>query len=168
MFHIFTILLISLDLFGEAEFEYDKDFFNQEIENEYFIDDPTLEKKTVVVQVENISAKEVEEKFQNGVKKDFYSDGKLKYEISYRNGQKDGMEKLFYSDGKLKSEIAFRDGRKDGMEKLFYSDGKLKSETNYRDNRKDGFEKIFYSDGRISSEIEYRDGREIRVIFRGR
>jgi len=176
---IFIITLYSIAGFAMDSFVGDDEFFSQTVGNngEYFTDDPALK-------IENSR----EEKVQNrdfyryeevdsyikpqartvldGVQRAFYPDGKLKYEIGYRNGRKDGMEKIFYSDGKLRSETSYRDGRKDGMEKIFYSDGKLRSETSYRNGRKDGMEKIFYSDGRLRSEIIYRNGRIERVLYK--
>jgi hypothetical protein len=171
----FLTFVISLVLYGDRmDFVSDEEFFAQEVvgEDEYFSGDPAIRERSDkedhsvrIIDVDPIGNKRPIA-IRDGVDKAFYSDGKLRYEIGYRNGLKDGMEKIFYSDGKLRSETGYRDGRKDGMEKLFYSDGKLRSETSYRDGRKDGMEKLFYYDGRIRSEIIYRNGRVERVIFK--
>jgi antitoxin component YwqK of YwqJK toxin-antitoxin module len=142
-----------------GDFENDDDFFNQKIEDsEYFKDDESdkFSPENSFLKREDNEKEQIENprnsKISDGIDKAFYPDGKLKYEISYRDGRRDGMEKLFYPDGKLKSEISYRNGRRDGMEKLFYPDGKLKSETSYQNGRKSGIEKLFAPDGRFISE----------------
>ena len=127
-------ILLSMSLFAINDFVQDEDFFSQQIgdENEYFSDDPAIDSNPIVQPTVHYYQKEY---IPDGVQKAFYSDGKLKYEISYFGGRKDGMEKIFYPDGKLKSETNYRDGRKDGMEKIFRPDGRIYSEIIYRNGR---------------------------------
>ncbi len=152
---ILTFTLINLVVvvtnMSSNDFENDVDFFQQKIdgENEYFSDDPYIKK------------------YKSKEKNDI----KISTSLNIKENEfvnLNGIKNEFYSDGKLKSEISFRDGKKDGMKKIFYSDGKLKSETSFRDGNKDGFEKLFYSDGRLKSEIEYRNGQVSRVFFQNR
>ena len=174
--YLLIFALVTTSLFSQSDFESDSDFFSQDIDSEYFVDEaPSKPQKVVNVKksddyfdddpIYSNQQNQVQSAKADGIDRAFYPNGRLKYEIGYRGGLKDGMEKIFYPDGKLKSETGYRDGRKDGMEKLFYSDGKLKSETNYRNDRKSGFEKTFYSNGQFRSEIEYRNGKKIRTLF---
>jgi len=174
--YLLIFALVTTNLFSQSDFESDSNFFNQDIDSEYFVDEAPSKPQKKIIKIKNDDyfdddprnfnqQNQVQNIKADGVDKAFYPNGRLKYEIGYRGGRKDGMEKIFYSDGKLKSETGYRNGRKDGMEKIFYSDGKLKSETNYRNGRKSGFEKTFYSNGQFRSEIEYSNGRKVRTLF---
>jgi len=120
----------------EQDFENDDEFFKQQInnknsQNEYFNDDPAVKKNNNFVinqPKEPLKPKEPEISEEDDRSSNSQHNEKF---ISLKNG----METVFYSDGKLKSEINYRDGRKDGIEKLFYSDGKLKSEIEYRNGQ---------------------------------
>jgi len=181
MLRIFLLsIFFIVNIYGESPSMYKDELFNLQVD-ENFADDPALQENHQIkndddpigdIKVDyfeddpNRNYRQNAYYGENGIKKYYYPNGRLKAEISYFNGQKDGMEKIFYPDGKLRSETNYRYGRKDGMEKIFYPDGKLRSETNYLNGRKDGMEKTFYSDGRLRSEMIYRNGRVIQTRYR--
>ena len=51
---------------------------------------------------------------------------------AFKNGKLDGVAK-FYDDGKLWYEMKFKNGETDGAQKEYYPNGELKSEKNYKD-----------------------------------
>lgn len=48
--------------------------------------------------VENKSNKKI-----NGIVKEYYEDGKLRYEFPYKDGKENGIKKWYYKSGKLES-----------------------------------------------------------------
>ena len=48
---------------------------------------------------------------QVGVQKDYYENGKLQGEATYKNGQLDGVAKLYDESGKLIEEATFKNGK---------------------------------------------------------
>ena len=64
---------------------------------------------------------------QNGIKKKYYPNGKLKSEIPYNDGEKRNLGKRYYENGNLK--VDYTDS--DIFEKRYYENGKLKSEKSY-------------------------------------
>lgn len=51
------------------------------------------------------------------IQREYYPDGKVRLEASYRDGKRDGIYKEYYRNGNLKSEFSYRNGIKDGMQK---------------------------------------------------
>ena len=91
--------------------------------------------------------------------KQWYTDGKLESEVSYKNGKKDGLIKEWYSNGNQKFEGVYAVGLLQGNCKQWYTDGKLESEVSYKNGKKDGLIKEWYTDGKIKIEANYLDGK---------
>jgi len=53
------------------------------------------------------------------IKKTYYSNGQLQYEIPYKNGRLHGLEKWWYMDGQLRYEILYKNDIKCGAGILF-------------------------------------------------
>ncbi|HBJ78959.1 toxin-antitoxin system YwqK family antitoxin [Fusobacterium sp.] len=51
---------------------------------------------------------------KNGENKSYYKGGKVRKEITYKNGIKDGIEKIYYPNNQLMLEIAYKKGEKEG------------------------------------------------------
>ena len=47
---------------------------------------------------------------QEGPYKEYYKNGRLKFEVTYKNNKKDGVQRKYFSDGTLRYEIPFKDG----------------------------------------------------------
>lgn len=61
----------------------------------------------------------------------YLSNGKLKEEIRYVEGEENTRNLTWYENGQLKSENNYTDGFKDGVQKKYYENGQLKSEEYY-------------------------------------
>ena len=90
---------------------------------------------------------------KNGVQKEYYSNGKLHFEVTYRNGKKNGLEREYGKDGLLKYETLFEGGDKQDW-KWYYKDGKIYDHVTYsKDGVRHGM--IYYISGQIKSDFEW-------------
>ena len=71
----------------------------------------------------------------------------------------DGLRKEYYPDGKLKSEINYRQAVRDGMYRLYYDNGKLQASGNYRDGLKEGTWQMYNENGMLTAEETYMQGK---------
>lgn len=120
----------------------------------------------------------------NSVRKETYSNGKLKLEASVKDNVLHGSYVEYFENGKKKTvgsyaygeksgkweyycnsnndqicrEQFFSDGRLEGVEKYWYDNGKLKSESAYANKRKNGKTKWWYKNGQLSLEADYKNG----------
>ena len=56
----------------------------------------------------------------SGINKEYYENGIIKEEISYKDGKLNGVSKEYYENGSLKSESTFKDGVLDGKVIEYY------------------------------------------------
>jgi MORN repeat variant len=115
-----------------------------------------------------------------------FENGKLKYEITVKNGKKEGIETFYYENGAKKIETEYKNDKEDGVWKQWYESGQLKLEAHYKngeehgaftqwyDNgqkrvessfvngKKDGVECAWERDGTKKYETTYKDGQEIK------
>lgn len=97
----------------------------------------------------------VEELTRLEVRRDYYPDGKIKVEGTYRNGIPEGVRREYADDGSISSTFVFRngkvvaegilseDGKRQGDWKEYYPDGRIKSKGKYTDDIRTG-EWVFY------------------------
>lgn len=85
---------------------------------------------------------------QNGVVKQYYPGGQLRYVGRYKEGQL-VLARNYYPNGKLKSEYRYKDKRP-YLIRLFYEDGQLQSIW----SKKNGGSKTCYPDGRLKAKVE--------------
>jgi len=65
----------------------------------------------------------------------FYNLDGTVFETSYKGGIPHGARKDFYPEGALQSELSFKEGKKDGLERVYSEDGKLIEETLWKNNK---------------------------------
>lgn len=119
---------------------------------------------------------------KQGVWKEFWPNGDLKSEVSYKNNKKQGLElhwfdepdcvelEAYYKDGvldgpsiyyskKCKKEFfeTYRNGLKDGLELEYYSNGRVKAEGKFKKGNLDGYYKVFDKNGSFSFESRSTD-----------
>lgn len=100
--------------------EYDED---GTIDDEGTIDDLTLGILMGVSELIKLAAltELIEIPQGNGMNKEYYENGILKEEISYKDGKLDGIYKEYYENGSLKSQSTFKNGVLDGSVIEYYS-----------------------------------------------
>ena len=74
---------------------------------------------------------DIEIKEGNGKGKEYYSNGVLKFEGEYINGERNGNIKEYYSNGVLKFEGEYINGEINGNVKEYYKSGELRFEGEY-------------------------------------
>lgn len=104
-----------------------------------------------------IDEKEQANKSENRLKKTYFSNGKLRTAIHYRDGRKNGAAKLYYKNGNLKMMVTYKNGIKEGPAEYYYQDGSIFRKTNYVDNEIDGIRKV-YRNNNLKAEIPYKEG----------
>ena len=112
-----------------------------------------------------------------GLIKEYYDNGKLKFEGEYLNGEKNGKGKKYYENGKLKFKGEYLNNKKwnvkfyhnkvkkifelkDGKGKIkkFYEGGKRKFEGEYLNGLKNGKGKEYYTNGKLKFDGIYLNG----------
>lgn len=160
MFRAFYISFFFLIIFGFAHAQY----------KHYEIQD----KDTVnIIDTNNL---------KQGIWREFWSNGDLKLETSYKDGKKDGLEitwydhpdcveqEAFYKDGKLDGTVThyskrcrkdffetYKNGVKHGLELEYYNNGYLKAEGVYKNGSLDGYYSVYDRKGRFSFESRSTD-----------
>lgn len=114
---------------------------------------------------------------KQGLWKEFWGNGDLKSEVSYKNNKKQGLEivwfddpdcvelEAYYKDGmldgpsiyytkKCKKDIfqTFKNGLKEGLELEYYPNGHIKAEGNYKKGNLDGYYRVYDKNGVFSFE----------------
>lgn len=73
-----------------------------------------------------------EEGYVDGVKTNYYEDGKTVHsKVTYVHGRKEGPALWYYKNGQVHEHTAFQDGRKQGVTKKYYPSGELMEELTY-------------------------------------
>ena len=105
------------------------------------------------------------------VKHEYYPNGKVKREASFRDGKREGVWREFdeegnvinsqtYKKGALVGEgIVGTDGKRRGEYKEFYSDSTLRAEGLFIDGERSGEWKFYYQNGQIQEVGSYNEGQ---------
>ncbi len=91
----------------------------------------------------------------DGFKKYYYSDGKLKTELTILKGKRNGLARTYYKNGKVNLEMNYVDGKREGLSKRYYEDGIIYQETNYKDDKIDGERKKYKENGSLLSVARF-------------
>ena len=95
---------------------------------------------------------------KNGIWKDFYANGVIKWSGNFRHGTKNGYFKYYNTTGNLDSIQKFRNGiLEEEPEELsvfeiktdYYSDGSIKTIGSYKDGKAEGIRREYSRDGKI-------------------
>ena len=114
---------------------------------------------------------------RQGVWREFWPNGDLKSETTYKDDKKDGLEiiwydspdcveqEAFYKDGKLDGLLIhyskkcrkdlyenYKNGVKHGVEVEYYSNGNMKAEGTFKNGNLDGYYKVYTRKGQFSFE----------------
>ena len=78
-------------------------------------------------------------------------------------GAQESVYTYRYSNGQLKSQVAFREGQRDGEATYWFEDGSLKGRGTYENERKEGRWEWYLADGSEDPEQTglYVDGKKV-------
>ena len=92
--------------------------------------------------------------------REYYDNGKLKFEGNHLNGERNGKGKEYNDNGKLKFLGEYLKGERNGKGIEYYGNGKLKFEGEYLNGKKwNGKIKEYYENGELKFEGEYLNGK---------
>lgn len=100
-------------------------------------------------------------KFDDGIHRTYFKNGKLEKEISYKSNLLDGVFTSYYEDGRLHQQGCYRSGKLDGIYKAYDEDGILYFEMGYQNGKQDGITKIYYKTGVLQYQDTYKNGKRV-------
>ena len=148
---IYSALLLSICVFAGCskslpECESDEDKITGCVGKEYYYNNGQLE---IESETPFKNGKE------NGIKKKYYKNGRLKRETPHTDGKANGIEKKYYENGRLKGETPYTDGKLNGVVKEYYETGELLREAPYKNGEHDGVAKIYDKNGQLREKHFY-------------
>lgn len=94
-----------------------------------------------------------------GTWKVYYAEtGRLAEEVPYKEGVKHGKWKQYFTDGKLKSEADYVDGELNGLMVIYHLNGNVEVSGTFKNSLKEGTWIYFDENGATVSREEYREG----------
>jgi antitoxin component YwqK of YwqJK toxin-antitoxin module len=97
---------------------------------------------------------------------DYYANGNMKYDITYKNGKIDGEAKYWSSDGYLINMVNYVNDQFHGEWIDYYKNGKTQHIINYAYGKKNGKEIWYHESGNIKSQVLYDNDKIISDIVR--
>ena len=94
----------------------------------------------------------------NGIKKDFFENGKTKRIVFYKEGKLNGSHKQFNDEGKLITDLNFKEGKNDGIWIYYFDDGKIANIQNWNKGIKNGEFKTMDDKGLILKQEFFKKG----------
>ena len=88
----------------------------------------------------------------------FHSNGRKKFDHTFKNGKEDGLVTDWYENGKKKVESIYKDGKRDGLVTNWYENGQKKYEGTWKNGRENGLETRWFENGKKDSESTFKNG----------
>lgn len=88
-----------------------------------------------------------------GVRKVFFTDGKIAEEVPYKNGLKHGVSKIYTKAGTLNEEAVYVDGLLQGSYKIYDDNGVVIINGQYKKDKKNGIWKYYDSHKKLIKTI---------------
>ena len=102
---------------------------------------------------------------EDGVQKEYYANGNLHIEKTYKDGKLNGRYRAYYKNGKLREEANYQDGQLDGVVRRYDDAGQLESETNYKEDKREGLDTLYHRDGSVDAQWNYKDDQPHGEVF---
>lgn len=77
----------------------------------------------------------------------------------FNQGLREGLHKEWFRNGNLKDEITFKNGKKNGEFRYWDDKGQLLKDGYYKNDSLDGFIREWYHNGNIKLEVHYISGK---------
>ena len=102
---------------------------------------------------------EIKNDEKEGFFREYYENGQLKKESCYKNGKLNALCKQYYENGQLELEYTLNEGKIHGLCKKYYENGQLEFEYNIKDDKKEGLCKEYYENGQLKSEYNCKENK---------
>lgn len=97
---------------------------------------------------------------RHGLTKNYSRDGLLLSQVNYVENVKEGMATNFYEkSGKINSTLVYKKGIKEGDEIWYWESGRPYRVTPYVEGFANGIQKYFYEDGKLKAELPWKNGK---------
>lgn len=97
---------------------------------------------------------------RHGLTKNYDRDGSLLSQVNYVENVKDGMATNFYAkSGKINSTLIYKNGIKEGDEIWYWESGRPYRVTPYVKGLANGTQKYYYEDGKLKAEVPWKNGK---------
>ena len=105
------------------------------------------------------------------IKKEYFENGVLKSEASFRGSRRDGVTRRYYENGFLMIDASFRNGEPHGTFREYYENGNMMAEEVYnggqliiqkrfdRNGKLNDVARRYYQNGQIRIEAGFREGK---------
>ncbi len=92
----------------------------------------------------------------------YYSDGSIKERFGLLDGRKESQATYWYSNGQVKFSMSYRNGKLHGEKKTWSSDSAhtLLAHYNYNAGKLDGEQKKWYPTGELFMKMYFKEGKE--------
>lgn len=97
-----------------------------------------------------------EKKFANETRREYYPNGQLEIEETYRNGQLQGARKIWYPDGKLRGRETYVNDSLDGKTEWFYPSGQIEHESYYTRGQHSNVSRYYYDTATTKNSPSFR------------
>jgi len=87
-----------------------------------------------------------------------YPNGTKAYEETFKNGMIEGVKRFYFSSGKIHSEYFYKAGDYEGPYKVYYPNGKLYEKGEYKNDELQGVLEIYNEDGSLYRRETYLNG----------
>jgi antitoxin component YwqK of YwqJK toxin-antitoxin module len=92
--------------------------------------------------------------------KEYYANGKLKSEQSFKDGKLEGIFKVYYESGQLRKVGFYKNGKREGPFKTYYDNGQVVIDEFFLNGKQEGPFKTYYKNGQLRSDSFYKDGKQ--------
>lgn len=90
----------------------------------------------------------------------YFSNGKKKSEIVYKNNIPNGRVKFYYPNGNVLEEGTWINSRWEGKYKYYYENGQISYDWNFLNGRREGVQKYFSETGELKYSGIWKNGLE--------
>jgi antitoxin component YwqK of YwqJK toxin-antitoxin module len=100
---------------------------------------------------------------KEGKMTDYYPEGELKAEKTFKDGKQEGRTLVYYPSGKTKEVQYYEEGLKQGSDTVWYEDGKPRFVAEFNNGKKDGYMRTWAPDGSLTYEAKYENETLVEV-----
>ena len=102
----------------------------------------------------------------HGPYKEFFSNGQIKLEVNYINGNKEGLMVIYYEDGRIRERSNYKINKLHGLKETFHKNPypfqqQLETRTRYYKGTKQGIDEKYHYDGTLLYKNCYMVGKKM-------
>ena len=118
------------------------------------------------IYTENKRQKYSEENIKNGIALELFpNSSKVEKSITLVNGVRNGEYKEFYKNGRIRYEAFYMNGKKHGSSQEFFENGSLAFETSYEYDVQKGDSIVYFKNGAVYREFTLDDSQQYKGII---